>query len=58
MTRGNEIGVVSGWRYVVFKREGDGLFCIVRNSPSLADHGWRQEFVGSRPSEKEAVEAG
>jgi len=57
MSHEKEIGVVNGWRYVVFERKGEGVFCIVRKSLSLADHGRRQEFVDSRRTEKEAVEA-
>jgi len=58
MTAEKEIGAVNGWRYVVFEREGDGMFCIVRNGLSLDDHGRKQEFVDCRRTEKEAVEAG
>jgi hypothetical protein len=58
MSDERDIGIVNGWRYVVFEREGDGMFCVVRKSLGLYDHGRRQAFVDSRPSEKEAVEAG
>ena len=58
MSRENEIGIVNGWRYVVFEREGDGVFCVVRKSLSVYDHGRRQEFVDCRPTKREAVESG
>jgi hypothetical protein len=58
MSQEKEIGLVNGWRYVVFEREEDGMFCIRRKSLSLSDHGRKQEFVDCRPTEKEAIESG
>ena len=41
-----EIGIVNGWRYLIRRSEGGGLFWVVRKSLSREDHGRRQERLG------------
>jgi hypothetical protein len=37
---------VNGWRYLIRRSEGRGLFWLVRKSLSREDHGRREEPVG------------
>jgi len=41
-----EVGIVNGWRYLIRRSEGGGLFWVMRKSLSREDHGRRQEPVG------------
>jgi hypothetical protein len=41
-----EVGIVNGWRYLIRRSDGGGLFWVIRKGLSREDHGRRQELVG------------
>jgi hypothetical protein len=49
-----EVGLASGWRYVVQRSEGGGVFRVIRRSLSLEDHGHRSQMIMVRESFEEA----